>query len=101
MCLRQLGTCVHTDFKVTEKKSDAVIMRIDKPCGINGCICCLPSVTIFDGMNNVLGTVETNCTIFYDRFSVKDETKNEIGYIYGACCQFGKFCHCPCGPCSR
>ena len=56
-------------------------------------------MTIVDANNNKIGTVYSPFECCGDKFTILDHNDNPILSIHGDCCQWGKCCMCPAGPC--
>lgn len=49
--------------------------------------------------NAKIGSVQDPWSCCDTTFVIYDENDNAILKVHGSCCQCGKFCSCPCGPC--
>ena len=58
-----------------------------------------PRMTIVDANNNKIGTVLSPFECCGDKFTILDHNDNPMLSIHGDCCQWGKCCMCPAGPC--
>lgn len=77
-----------------QAEHDAVIMQIHKSFGLAMLPCCRPSVMIFDGQGNKIGSVDDpwHCCVMDQR--IYDLNGNQIFGAAGSVCQAGIFCPC-------
>ena len=63
--------------------------------------CFLPELHIYDGADNLIGSVHNRFACCSDEFTIYNHEDMPVMSIHGDCCQWGKFCTCPCGPCKE
>ena len=56
---------------------------------------------IKDAGGNKIGTVKAEFSCCDDKFQILDHNETPILMITGSCCQMGKFCTLPVGPCAE
>ena len=56
---------------------------------------------IKDAAGNLIGTVKNIFSCCDDKFEILDHNNQPILIIRGDCCQWGKFCTLPFGPCKE
>ena len=84
-----------------EAPDDQVVLHLDRPFKCTCCCCNLPEMQIQDAAGNKIGTVKNIFDCCGDKFDILDHNDEPVLKIHGDCCQWGKCCTCPCGPCSE
>ena len=77
------------------------VLVLKRPFKCSCCCCNLPEMHIEDAAGNKIGTIKNRFDCCDDKFDILDHNDEPVLKIHGDCCQWGKFCTCPCGPCTE
>ena len=100
-CQRQFcGNFREFDMKIYGPDK-AIAMQLHRPFKCTCCCCNLPELTIQDGSSNTIGRVANIFSCCDDKFTIYDKNDLPVLTIHGDCCQPGKVCPMPFGPCAE
>lgn len=93
------------DIAYTEGGSAEKAFELRRPTTCSFLCFNRPVVEVFDvhsepGNSKKIGSIKDPCHCCNDDFSVRDEKDDAIYEVSSGCCQIGKFCPMPCGPCA-
>lgn len=78
-----------------------IFIVLKRPFKCSCCCCNLPELHIEDANGNKVGKVMNIFDCCNDRFTIYDHNDMPIMTIHGDCCQWGKVCTMPMGPCAE
>ena len=77
------------------------VIHIERPFKCPMIFCNLPELHIMDAQGNKIGRVLSIFDCCADKFTIYDKEDMPVLAIHGDCCQLGKICPMPCGPCAE
>jgi len=107
-CNMQIKQCApdcapwDVDILYTEGNNAQKAFKMERPFTCAFLCFNRPVVEILDPINGgqKVGSIKDPCHCCNDDFVIRDADDNDLYNVSSGCCQLGKFCPLPCGPCA-